>query len=249
MLKPLTQLQQIEAFHAVLLGELRLPRGHAAVKGGANLRLFHGSPRMSKDLDIDLDGRTPAPKTLAGNVTKLLKSTTLKARLARIGLSIEGFTAPKQTDVVQRWKISLRGPAGVSPTKLEFSRRGLERGVAIGGIEAALTAAYSLPGALVEHYDRSTAYAQKVRALAGRAEPQARDVFDLHILGPCQPGLANLDRALREAAHARLLELSFADFRSQVVPSLATAAAEHYDHESVWEAMVADVARQLKAEQ
>jgi hypothetical protein len=247
MSKQLTQLQQIEAFHAALLGELRLPRGHAAVKGGANLRLFHGSPRMSKDLDIDLDARTPAPKTLASNVTKLLQSTTLKARLARIGLSIEGFSAPKQTDVVQRWKVSLKGPAGVSPTKLEFSRRGLEPGVAIDSIDAGLTAAYSLPGALVEHYDRPTAYAQKVRALARRAEPQARDVFDLHILGPGQPDLAGLDPALREAAHARLAELSFADFRSQVVPTLATAAAEHYDDESVWEALVTDVARQLKA--
>ncbi len=243
----LGQYQQIEAFHATLLGELRLPRGHSAVKGGANLRMFHGSPRMSKDLDIDLDPRTPATKTLANNVTRALESPTLKARLARIGLLIVGFSAPKQTDVVQRWKVAIRGPSGESPTKVEFSRRGLDSGITAGSIDASVTEAYSLPAVIVEHYDRATARLQKLRALAGRAEPQARDVFDLHILGSIT-GLTDIDSTVKQAAYAHLLSLSFGDFRSQVLPTLASSVADHYDSERVWDAMVLEVARELEGE-
>ncbi len=70
-----------------------------------------------------------------------------------------------------------RGLAVPLPTKIEFSRRGLDDGVAFGSVDASVARAYQLPPLMVSHYDGATALRQKVGALAGRREvPGARRV-------------------------------------------------------------------------
>ena len=45
-----------------------------------------------------------------------------------------------------------------------------------------VSADHQLPPLMVSHYDAGAALRQEVGALAGRREPQARDVFDVHLL-------------------------------------------------------------------
>ena len=79
----------------------------------------------------------------------------------------------------------------------------------------------------VQHYDAEAATAQKVAALAGRVQTQARDVFDLKLLLRRRPlAQGSLDPALLEAAAERALEQDYAAFRDQVLPFLEPGAAE-----------------------
>src|SRR5258707_14372886 len=118
----------IERFHLEFLRALssQIDPALYAVKGGCNLRLCLGSVRCSEDLDIDV--HKIARATLASNVTKIFESRLPKALLPT-GLSIDQFSAPKQTDTVQRWKATLLVGASPVSTKVEFSRRGLDSGV------------------------------------------------------------------------------------------------------------------------
>ena len=50
------------------------------------------------------------------------------------------------------------------------------------GASTEVARAYRLPPFMVNHYDAAAALRQKIGALAGRRETQARDVFDLHHL-------------------------------------------------------------------
>src|SRR5690606_23876624 len=92
---------------------------------------------------------------------------------------------------------------------------------------------------------------QKLHALAGRAEPQARDVFDLSLLLARRDAA---DLALDEAAKQWLddaidhaMGLSFDDHVSQVVAYLEPSHAEVYAGRSAWEAMQEDVVARLEA--
>jgi hypothetical protein len=88
----------------------------------------------------------------------------------------------------------------------------------------------------VRHYLADAATEQKIQALAGRSETQARDVFDLDLLLRRQPGVPTpLSAALREEAAARAFELPFAAFRDQVLPFLDSEIAELYSTPQSWE--------------
>jgi hypothetical protein len=95
------------------------------------------------------------------------------------------------------------------------------------------------------------AIAQKIHALAKRAEPQARDVFDLNLLfsRPDAVGLELDDTKkiwLPEAIdHA--MSLSFDDYVSKVVAFLDPEQAEVFKDRSVWDTMQDEVVARLEA--
>src|SRR5258706_14587086 len=113
-----------EFFHLYVLRQLtaRLASRPYAVKGGICLRFFHRSPRLSEDLDLDIDPRMPV-KTLQKNVDAILTSDALAASLHIHGVRDVEPSKPKQTETTQRWKAALILTGGTRlSTRLEFSR-------------------------------------------------------------------------------------------------------------------------------
>jgi hypothetical protein len=228
----------IERFHLEFLRALssQIDPALYAVKGGGNLRLCLGSVRCSEDLDIDV--RKIAPGTLAGNVTKILKSRLPKALLPT-GMSISQFSGPKQTDTVQRWKATLL--VGVSPvsTKVEFSRRGLDSGVVRELISSQIAAVHQISPFALPHYGVAAAVYQKVAALAGRPLTQARDIFDLHFLFSQGglPFLKEVSSGLLAKAAENSMSISYRDYLGQVVAYLPMEQKADYEPKSIWTAM------------
>lgn len=80
---------------------------------------------------------------------------------------------------------------------------------------------------------------QKIHALAGRATPQARDVFDLGILirgGHLRTAIAagDLRGAPVKEAIESLLALHWADYDGQVVEYLDVASREEFGKRAGW---------------
>jgi hypothetical protein len=89
-----------------------------------------------------------------------------------------------------------------------------------------------------------------VGALAGRAQPQARDVFDLHHLlavGARLQQAVELDHATRRRAAANALSVDFGTFKSQVLGYLAAEEQARVESPAVWDAMVLEVVESLNA--
>jgi predicted nucleotidyltransferase component of viral defense system len=245
-----TPAQSIEQFHLLFLSQIsrRLDKRLLVVKGGCNLRFFFRSIRYSEDMDLDIGN--VEPHVLRDKVREVLSSRPFEQILEARGAGIEHTTEHKQTDTTQRWKLGLRvrGTSVPLPTKVEFSRRGLDEGVAFGSVDANLIGAYRLPPLMLSHYDAATAFRQKVGALAGRAETQARDVFDLHHLlavGAAAGVVADLDEAVRERAAANALSVDFGRFKGQVLGYLAPGDQARFDAPSVWDSMVLEVVQAL----
>ena len=115
----------VELFHLLFLQQLgtRVAKSLCVLKGGCNLRFFFGSIRYSEDMDFDV--QTIARDTLRKNVETILKSPAFARILQVHRLALGHWSAPKQTDTVQRWKLRLQllGGEQEAPTKIEFSRR------------------------------------------------------------------------------------------------------------------------------
>lgn len=246
--------QATELFHLVFLRALVAKgedKGLVAVKGGCNLRFFFGSVRYSEDLDLDVV--VVAKDTLRAKVDRLLRSPAVTAPLKAHGLTIAETSAPKQTDTTQRWKVGLQRAGDGVPvrTKIEFSRRDAIDGAAFEAADREVLRPYGLTPVLATHYTTRAAIRQKVHALAARAEPQARDVFDLaHLLA--RPDAA--DFALDEAAAAWLdealdhaLAISFDAYTAKVVAFLDPAHADVYAGRAAWDALQGDVVARLEA--
>jgi hypothetical protein len=244
----LRDVQVVELFHVSFLEVLsrRLEPSRYVLKGGVNLRYFFESIRYSEDMDLDLLG-VPA-WNLEKKVDDLLTKGPLALLLRPAEISIADFSKPKQTDTTQRWKIGLDVPWRPSPirTKVEFSHREGERGYRLEPVPGRIVEPYALRAPTVQHYTGDVPVEQKVAALAGRSETQARDVFDLDLLlrrGPLPEG--SVDSETLEAAAERALELPFDAFRDQVLPFLEPDAAELYDA-GAWEQMQTFVAGKLE---
>src|SRR4051812_12673748 len=157
-------LQAVERFHLLLLSQLgiRVPKNLCVLKGGCNLRFFLGSIRYSEDIDFDV--QTVARETLRKNVNAILESKSFNTILRSQRLAIVEWSAPKQTDTVQRWKvrIELVGSEQAAPTKIEFSRRRIDPGALLEPVNGQLVAAYGLSPILANHYGKETAFLQKV---------------------------------------------------------------------------------------
>jgi hypothetical protein len=249
-MREFTHAQITEFFHVAFLDVLsrRLDPRRYVLKGGVNLRYFYESPRYSEDIDLDLKG--VPPWSLEKKVDGVLGSGAIKLILRAGGLEIAEFSKPKQTETTRRWKIAIdvAGRSEGVRTKVEFSNRNGEERYALEAVPRRVVEPYALRPPTVQHYTDDVPTEQKVKALAGRSETQARDVFDLDLLlrRSRLPG-GSLDSRIRGEAADRALQLPFAAFRDQVLPFLEPDAVELYDSESAWEQMQTFVAETLEA--
>jgi len=246
--------QAVELFHLVFLRAL-VAKGEdkalIALKGGCNLRFYFGSVRYSEDVDLDVT--VISKGTLKNKVDRLLLSPLIVAPLAAKGVRVVETSTPKQTETTQRWKAGLRVEGLDVPirTKIEFSRRGEIIGARFEALDRAALRPYGLTPFLATHYATQAAIVQKVHALAGRTEPQARDVFDLNLLlarteADAVP-LTDAQRAWVPDAIERAMSISFDDYTSKVVSYLEPAQAELFEGRSAWDAMQDAVVSRLEA--
>ena len=245
----LSHAQITELFHVAFLDVLstRLELDRYVLKGGANLRYFFGSVRYSEDIDLDLVNGMPW--SLESKVDGVLESGAMGALLRAGGLAVATFTKPKQTDTTRRWKIAIEAAEKPEPvrTKVEFSNRnGVDRH-RLDQVPGRIVAPYAMRPPSVQHYVGDAPAEQKVRALAGRNETQARDVFDLDLLlrnRPLPAGRMNAE--LLSKATDIAMGLPFDAFRDQVLPFLEPEVAELYETEAAWEQMQTFVAEKLE---
>lgn len=246
----LTPYQQVEVFHLLFLRHLegRLDKTLYAVKGGCNLRFFMKSIRYSEDLDID--ARTVARITLAKKIDGILTAPAFRSTLLSRGIEIAQFTAVKQTDTTQRWKLQLKlkDTTLAIPTKIEFSRRKFDKGAEFGPVEPELIRTYQLYQILCSHYGKDAACRQKLEALLGRTEVQARDVFDLGLL--IDQGATPLGPPLQKKMseiESVVMGIDFAAFKSQVVSYLAPEYQAHYGSKETWSQLQEKVLQAVEA--
>jgi len=235
--------QHVECFHLVLLRflEARLDRSSFVVKGGINLRAWFSSPRYSEDLDVDVT--KGGPHVLRDKIDRLIAAKPFRDTLTAQGLTLVRSSKPKQTDTTQRWKFDLRAEERELPlhTRIEFSRRGAVEDHALEPVRPEIVRPYGILAPTVQHYTARGAVRQKIAALASRAEPQARDVWDLeHLLRTtsADPGpFSAVERKAVGVALERAMSMAFDVYRSQVVPYLAPEHRDVYGSSAAWERM------------
>jgi|SRR5580700_3663888 predicted nucleotidyltransferase component of viral defense system len=244
--------QAAEVFHLLFLRAFgaRVDKALFALKGGSNLRFFFKSIRYSEDMDLDI--RTMAVGTLRNNVSRLLEAQSFAQSLRAQGIEIARTSSPKQTETTQRWKLTLRilESGAELPTKIEFSRRGLEGEKAVEPVDPAIIRAYLLYPVIVQHYCVRTAFAQKISALALRERVQSRDVFDLKQL--LDAGAAEQPLPARAAAHLpaaieHALAVDYDAFAGQVLAFLEPEYQQHYGNRKVWAELQEQVIAGLEA--
>ena len=138
--------QTIEIFHLLFLRAFgaRVDKALFALKGGCNLRFFLKCIRYSEDMGLDV--HTVSVGTLRNNVSRLLEAPPFLQALQAQGIEVARTSMPKQTETTQRWKMTLRiaeSDAAV-PTKIEFSRRGLDAAKAVETVDAGIIRTYHL---------------------------------------------------------------------------------------------------------
>lgn len=180
----------------------------------------------------------------------VLGSPALRSLLAIGDLRLAEHPVNKQTETTRRWKIGIEAPGepALIRSKVEFSNRDGDGDYELAFLPEAVVEPYALRPPGVQHYGATAAIAQKVAALAGRPQTQARDVFDLELLfrrATLEPG--TLDAALLDLAFARAMEQDFGAFRDQVLPFLEPAAAELIASPAAWEQIQTFVAGRLEA--
>jgi predicted nucleotidyltransferase component of viral defense system len=233
--------QAIELFHLIFVAQLgrRVDKALFTIKGGCNLRFFCRSIRYSEDIDFDV--QTMAIGTLAKNVGTILGSPAFAQALHAKQINIEHVTSAKQTATTQRWKIGIRVAGGPEiPTKIEFSRRGLDDGYLLEPVDVELIRTYELLPVLSQHYTREAAFHQKIGALSRRALTQARDVFDIKQLLDGGAGMEKLPAAIAKEVPRALenaLTMGFDEFSGQVLAYLAPDYQAYYGSRKVWESL------------
>ena len=240
---------ELAHLHFVRLLAAGRDKDRYVVKGGCNLRFFFGSLQYSEDLD--LDARDVAAATVKDRVDGLLGSKALLETLTSLGIEIARVSTPKQTETTQRWKLALavRGRDVPLHTKIEFSHRDEPGEALLAPVDPRLVRHYRLMPVLACHYALDTAIRQKVGALVGRRQVQARDVFDLSVLFARAGTDANRLTDLRDrvaSANARVWEVSYSDYRGQVIAFLEPEHADALGSEEAWEAMQLQVVTALE---
>ena len=232
--------QFVEFFHLALLGvlQVRLNQKHYVLKGGANLRYFCRSPRYSEDVDFDAAGIRP--EKLEEKVDAVLSSRALAFVLRTHDLAIQRTSKPKQTPTTQRWKLTLVYSGFSEPiwTKVEFSHRGTDPRTSFDQVPDELVRPYAVRPPTVMRYLPAAMIEQKIAALAGRTETQARDVFDLELLfrqwpDAVAPGAVPAGQL--KAAAERATQLSFESYRELVIRFLDPDARELHDRREAWD--------------
>ena len=244
--------QTIEIFHLLFLRAFgaRVDKALFSLKGGCNLRFFLKSIRYSEGMDLDI--QTMSVGTLKNNVSHVLEAQSFAQTLQAQGIEIARTSCPKQTETTQRWKLTLRlTESGAEvPTKIEFSRRGLDGEKATESVDAGIIRAYRLYPVIVQHYSVHTAFAQKISALALREQVQSRDVFDLKLLldaGGAEHRLPATAAADLAAATDNALSVDYDAFAGQVLAFLEPDYQEHYGNRKAWANLQEQVVDGLEA--
>lgn len=254
MPRPLSPVAAREAAHLLILRELSQLRGGGGVtvKGGVNLRLFFGSPRYSEDMD--LDGAPEASPAIRSCIKGIFKDGSFTRQLQRIGIrGLDPGEGPnKDSETTFRYKFGVLLPGGIRhPTKVEVSFRDRYSGdpSVVEVPDLKIFAPYGIEPFAVPRYVHEAAIRQKIDALGGRREAQARDVFDLHRLGASEPGeklfrflAEGLERARLEEAYSRVFAITFKEFEGQVLEFLEAGVRSRYGTESAWDELRLEVA-------
>ena|SRR5215813_6967014 len=234
--------QAVELFHLHFVRLLCAApdKDRFAIKGGCNLRFFFESVRYSEDIDLDVT-KTPV-FVLKERVAKILEGSALALPLKSRGIVVREWSSPKQTETTQRWKASLAIEGRTLPvhTKIEFSRRGTTEDAKVESVAASVLADYQLMPLLAPHYPLAAAIRQKIDALVTRSSVQARDVFDLAVLFAKAGGKLDALRPVRAQlpkAIDRAMDVSYADFKSQVVSYLKPEHVDEYGRREAWDAL------------
>ncbi len=245
-------LRLVELFHLLFLDVFgrKVDKRFYAVKGGCNLRFFLRSFRYSADMDLDV--QNIARENLEETVSDLLDSTPFRDILRVRGIAIKRWSAPKQTETTQRWKLGLAVPDSdvLRHTKLEFSRKGMKTGAVFEALDPDVIRAHQLTPIMANHYDAHAAYEQKVEALITRTATQARDVFDLNLLlnSGVERRISNRALSARLAeAESNAMSVTFDVFKAQVLSYLHPEHQAQYDSEPVWEDAVLRVVDALSS--
>lgn len=234
-------MQAVEAFHLVFLRalEAKVDRSHYVVKGGVNLRAWFGSLRYSEDLGVDvLRGEV---FELREKVDAVLLAPAFRGLLRSQQLELARSSSPKQTGTTQRWKFELAadGRAHALHTKIEFSRRGSDEDYVLEPVLAEIVRPYGIPAPTANHYTAAAAARQKIGALAGRRETQARDIWDLDHLfrvhGADPRPLPASSRNALDKAIERAMDLPYDAYRAQVVSFLALEHHDVYGSREAWQ--------------
>jgi hypothetical protein len=241
----------VEEFHLHFLAQLgrHLDKRTHVLKGGGNLRFFLGSIRYSEDMDLDVAG--VAVHELRDKVRGILRARPFLDTLRARGIEIAHTTEHKQTETTQRWKFGLnaRGAGLVLPTKIEFSHRGLDDDTMFDGVDPSVVRSHGMLPFMASHYGPKAAFRQKIGALAGRPQTQARDLFDLHQLiagGAVDRRLPGLAPDMVVKARTNALSVDFGTFKSQVLAYLAADQQPAYDSVDVWDRVVLGVVEYLE---
>lgn len=239
----------VEQFHILFLDQLgrKLDKRHYALKDGCNLRFYLKSIRYSEDMDIDISVIPVA--TLQDCVEHILNGKSFSQILQARGLKVSRYSASKQTETTQRWKMTLESKEQALSlhTKIEFSRRGLDDPVVFEPVDSLLIRTYQMTPFMASHYPPETAFRQKVNALAHRSEPQARDIFDLdHLLRSGVSVRGMVLPAHWQNACDNAMSISFDVFKAQVLAYLHPDYQVQYNDPTMWDEMVLRVVEALK---
>lgn len=238
-----------EIVHLGILRELARIRSGTAVtvKGGVNLRLFFGSPRYSEDMD--LDGTAPASHTIRDALKGLVEGASFGRGLRPFGIrGLDPGEGPnKDTGTTFRYKFGVVVTGGIRyPTKVEVSFRNPQSTdrIALASPAPEILKAYGMDPFTIPHYERDAAVRQKLGALGGRREAQARDVFDLFMLVPqaAPPELirylaTGLTTSTLKEAHARALAITYDEYVGQVMEFLGEETRATYGGQAAWDEM------------
>jgi hypothetical protein len=124
-------------------------------------------------------------------------------------------------------------------------------GTSFDACEREVTRPYGLAPVLSTHYRTQAAISQKVHALEGRSEPQARDVFDLALL-IARPEVTSMTfgdevRAWAGAAAARAAGISYDEYAAKVLAYLEPDHVAAYEDRAHWDALLEQVVFFLEA--
>lgn len=242
----LSPVEAREAVHLLILQEFAgLASAQAVIlKGGVNLRLFFGSVRYSEDMD--LDGEPHLRDAIRGCIRGIFTDNAFLGRLRSIGIrGLDPGEGPnKDTETTFRYKFGVIMQGDIRyPTKVEVSFRVRYAGDLSVTEEPAAKFfdVYDLDPCAVRRYRREAAVRQKIDALGGRSQVQARDVFDLSVL----VGAAYDEELLRFIAAGlsterlnealdRTYTITFDEYEGRVLEFLSDEDRRRYGSEDNW---------------
>ncbi|MHC4921742.1 MAG: nucleotidyl transferase AbiEii/AbiGii toxin family protein, partial [Planctomycetota bacterium] len=197
------------------------------------------SLRYSQDLGLDV--LRVEVFELRDKIDAVLCAPAFQSLLRAQHLAVARSTKPKQTGTTQRWKLQLTATRHTHPlhTKIEFSRRGTEDEHSLEPVLAEVVRPYGIPAPTANHYTAAAATRQKIGALAGRRETQARDIWDLdHLLRTCRADPRPLPAASvkkLDTAIERVMDMPYEAFKAQVVSFLAPDHQDLYGTPEAWQ--------------